>query len=82
MSTRATRYACEETSKPAPLAAQTVRLQHRAGLDRSAGARMGVMQEDGKLWSHSFAVCAYRVREQDTLHIVRQAGPIADNRLA
>jgi hypothetical protein len=43
---------------------------------------MGVVQERGKLRSHSFAVCAYRVRKQDTLNIMRQAGPIADNRLA
>jgi hypothetical protein len=43
---------------------------------------MGVMQEDGKLWSHPFAVRAYGVREQATLNIVRQAGPIPHNRIA
>jgi len=43
---------------------------------------MGVVQEDGELRSHSFAVRAYGVCEQETLNIMRQAGPIPDNRLA
>jgi hypothetical protein len=43
---------------------------------------MGVMQENGELRSHSFAVRAYGMSKQATLNIVRQAAPISHNRFA
>jgi hypothetical protein len=64
------------------LTAQTVRLQDRARFDRSASARMRIMQEDGELWSHSLAMRAYGLLEQDALNVVRQTIPTSDNRLA
>jgi hypothetical protein len=43
---------------------------------------MGVMQEEGKLRSHSFAMRTYGMREQATLNVVGQTAPIPDNCLA
>ena len=64
------------------LTAQTVRLQDRARFDRSASARMRIMQEDGEPRPHSLPMRAYGLLEQSALNAVRQTIPTSDNGLA
>src|SRR5262245_23914997 len=63
-------------------AAQTVRLQHGAGLDRGAGTRVLLMKEDGKLRPDRRALPRRGLLEQVVLNVLRQTAPKLDHRLA
>jgi hypothetical protein len=66
-----------------PLTAKAVRLLRFARVaQRVRGARMLVMQEDGKLRSYGFALRRHCLIEEMILHLLGQVAPYPNNSLA